>query len=666
MDEDQLPQVIKAALRKEVADLPPAPAAAVKLLQLTQDKDSGAAAITRVIETDPTMAVKILRAVNSAFYGFPRRIDSIERAVTLLGNSAIRELALQFMVYEGLVRRASGTAFDRVHYWQHSLLVAILSRLIGERVQHPDPDALYAAGLLHDLGKIILETHGRVRFSEFLSASRNSGNPGVEDEKSFFGVSHDKLGAAICTAWGLPDSLCRIQSLHHQGFAALGLRGAEAQEVAVVSLADFIAWTQGFGSVVRHGNPVMPPEVREVLNPKALDIGAILHRADEELKKVGSFYGLKFPSVLQLRANLVATAIELSGVSAGYSGASSGRTGLRASLTAPHRSLEPAEFIPWTLDELHRELGIERLLFMRIEPSRRCLLATHAWPPKVPDEDEPPQEILISGLAGDLVHCLRDREPRVLKSSPENDRVLRLLGAQEAAAVPVMSQGRLQGLLWLYGDPRVEASRLPEVAGVASELGIALQHSQTFQLERERAQMDGLTRLQNRAAIDRFLPEMFRDSGQTGKPFAVGLLDVDHFKTFNDRFGHQSGDDVLRIVADSMRRLTRPRDFVGRYGGEEFLFVLLDTDRRGSLLYAERIRREIEAQGRVLRDRFPGHALTASFGVAVHAPVYPSTGPAALIAAADQALYAAKARGRNRVVAAWDEPSPPLAAAAAG
>jgi HD-like signal output (HDOD) protein len=137
-DEGNLQRAVAAALRGTVGDLPPAPAAAVKLLHLTRDSEASSTSIARVIETEPTLAVKILRIVNSAYYGFPRHIQTIERAVTLLGYSVIRQSALHLLVYDSLVRRGTGSGFDRVHYWQHSLLVAILSRLMAQGLGHPD------------------------------------------------------------------------------------------------------------------------------------------------------------------------------------------------------------------------------------------------------------------------------------------------------------------------------------------------------------------------------------------------------------------------------------------------------------------------------------------------------------------------------------------------
>lgn len=639
---------VRLALRSEVGDLPPAPAAAVKLLGLTRDEETEVSAISRVIETEPALAAKVLQIVNSAFYGFPSRIKTIHRAVTLLGMSAVRQVALQVLFYESLVKRGSKGTFDRLHFWQHSLLVAILSRGIGQRMGHPDPDALYAAGLLHDLGKVILESHGRVRYSEFLSASANSVNSIRENERTYFGVTHDMVGAVICESWGLPELVCRVQAHHHGPIAEAELPTEEAREVAIVALADFISWTQGIGSVDLLNSLNIAPEVLALAPLDEIALPELLEEADAEISDIGTFYGLQFPPSPQLRANMVATAVAL--CRADTSPAKSSGSVVLSSHTAPHQSLDPDDFIPQTLEALQRELGIDRLLMMQVEPRRRSLIATHALPPLPAVSPSAPLELTITALSGDLVRCLRERRPVLVRESAENEKILASIGASEAAAVPVMCHGRLLGVLWVSRKRVGEAldiGPLPEVMRVAGELGIAIQRSRTFERERAKAEVDALTRLSNRSAVDRFLAQAFRQGKEARRLFVVGLVDIDHFKAFNDSFGHQTGDDVLRIVADTMRSLTRPTDFLGRYGGEEFLFVLMDTHIEGAGIYAERIRNQIERRGQVLAERFPGHLLTVSIGIAAYEDGFKELSE--IVAAADAALYRAKAGGRNRV-----------------
>ncbi len=157
---------------------------------------------------------------------------------------------------------------------------------------------------------------------------------------------------------------------------------------------------------------------------------------------------------------------------------------------------------------------------------------------------------------------------------------------------------------------------------------------------------DSMTGLYNRRYLLRHLDGLLR--APLGKGVAVLMLDVDHFKSVNDRYGHPAGDTALRMVADLLRQRTRVFDSVARYGGEEFVVVMPGASTQEAVMAAERLR---EA---VLQLRFTPvaelvHRLSVSIGVAVCSPQGRELSPEALIKAADQALYDAKGRGRNRV-----------------
>jgi diguanylate cyclase (GGDEF)-like protein/PAS domain S-box-containing protein len=186
-----------------------------------------------------------------------------------------------------------------------------------------------------------------------------------------------------------------------------------------------------------------------------------------------------------------------------------------------------------------------------------------------------------------------------------------------------------------------------------NELAIA-QELQQHELEAanqmlaELATTDGLTSLKNHRSFQEFLEQQFAMARRSKLPLSLLLLDVDKFKTFNDEFGHQAGDEVLRGVAQTLAEEARKSDFVARYGGEEFVVVLPDTNEEGAILVAEKLRKAIEERGWSYRS------VTASFGAATLES--DMKGREELIARADSALYESKRAGRNRVTHAHDVP----------
>ncbi len=161
--------------------------------------------------------------------------------------------------------------------------------------------------------------------------------------------------------------------------------------------------------------------------------------------------------------------------------------------------------------------------------------------------------------------------------------------------------------------------------------------------------LDGLTEIANRRRFDEFIDLEWRRSLRNSTPLSLIMIDIDFFKAYNDTYGHQSGDECLKRVANTLSAsLNRPGDLAARYGGEEFAVVLAGTHRAGAAAVAEALRARVESlniphAGSRVSDR-----VTISLGVATMIPVRESS-RVALIAAADRALYDAKHKGRNRV-----------------
>jgi two-component system cell cycle response regulator len=213
-----------------------------------------------------------------------------------------------------------------------------------------------------------------------------------------------------------------------------------------------------------------------------------------------------------------------------------------------------------------------------------------------------------------------------------------------ALAVPVYTGGHLSGVLAVYGRAYDEDDAV-FLEVLARQLETGLENAFLLGEAQRLSLTDGLTGLWNRRQLDLRAAEAMQVATRFGEPFALLLLDIDHFKGVNDRLGHQTGDAVLVEVAGRVASAVREVDVVARYGGEEFALLLPRTEPEGAALLAEKVRSLIA--DRPFQLESGDLTVTASIGVACH----PQHGGSVreLLAAADAALYRAKGAGRNRV-----------------
>ena len=180
-------------------------------------------------------------------------------------------------------------------------------------------------------------------------------------------------------------------------------------------------------------------------------------------------------------------------------------------------------------------------------------------------------------------------------------------------------------------------------------------------LLRQWVYIDGLTGVHNRRQFDERLAAEWGRAARSGSALSVVLIDVDHFKRFNDRHGHQAGDDCLRRVAAALKAgLRRPGDLIARYGGEEFVCLLPDTDRAGAVVLAEQLRTAVQALHIEHGDSPVAPVVTVSLGACTQTANLPGSA-ADVLRAADAQLYRAKSEGRNRTCGPLQPQPQPLA-----
>jgi diguanylate cyclase (GGDEF)-like protein len=178
--------------------------------------------------------------------------------------------------------------------------------------------------------------------------------------------------------------------------------------------------------------------------------------------------------------------------------------------------------------------------------------------------------------------------------------------------------------------------------------------------EGEKARIDGLTQIANRRRFDEYLSQEWRRHIRMQQPLSLLICDVDHFKLYNDRQGHQAGDECLKNVAKALNRCYRVGDLVARYGGEEFAMVLPQTDRVGAVQVAERVRAAVAAAALPHPASPVCNRVTVSIGVAcITPPPHAPSDARALIEQADRQLYQAKHLGRNQVSSEHEENTTP-------
>lgn len=198
-----------------VGTLPPLPDTAVKLMQVVNDPAATVEELVEAIQYDQAVTSELLRICNSAFFGLSRRISSLTEAMIRLGTVKVLQLVMSIHTNSMLVREQAGYGLPPGALWKHSVAVALASSIVAQKVKLPNAGLVFTAGLLHDIGKVVLNSYVADDFAEIVRRVAEEKLDFRQAEEQVLGFSHDHIGGRIAEQWRLPEPIVRCIQHHH-------------------------------------------------------------------------------------------------------------------------------------------------------------------------------------------------------------------------------------------------------------------------------------------------------------------------------------------------------------------------------------------------------------------------------------------------------------------
>lgn len=264
---------------QDLGQIPTMPTIAAKVMQIVNDPHSSAEDVAKFISRDVALTSKVLRLANSAFYGIPRTISSVNSAIVILGFNTIRSLVLSASVLKVFPAKPGLVAFDRKAFWKHSFMVGIASRMVAQiyrRKKLVDMETAFSAGLLHDIGKIILEQFSNDDYLPVLKAAKDQGIALYMAEKAMLGMTHADVSGMLVDKWQMPNELKAPIVNHHSP-----MEDKSSQDMAcIVHYANHLCHIKGSGCMANETYMPLAAEAAAVLN-----LGITEEQLLEELEK---------------------------------------------------------------------------------------------------------------------------------------------------------------------------------------------------------------------------------------------------------------------------------------------------------------------------------------------------------------------------------------------
>lgn len=282
-------QAVANAIR-EISHIATLPEITLRIIELVESPSSTAQDLNKVISNDPALCSRILKVVNSAFYGLPGQIGSINRAIVLLGLNAVKNIAIAASLAK-LFRGGSLTPeFSAKDLWAHSIATATASKMIADHLKLGFADEAFLAGLIHDIGIIVEIQYDRHRLIEVVGRMKpdTDGVPSasmLDAENEIFGANHQEFGQGLCEKWKFPKSFALVTGYHHR---PMELAKDMRTLVCIVAIADRMAGSVAGGFRMDYPSLDLPADILADLNLSNDAAAQILAKLPEQLANVSA------------------------------------------------------------------------------------------------------------------------------------------------------------------------------------------------------------------------------------------------------------------------------------------------------------------------------------------------------------------------------------------
>lgn len=247
-------------ITESIIGLPTLPTVVAKMIKLIDSPKTSAASLARLIGSDQALTARILRLANSAYYGFPREISTVNLAIVVLGFNTVKDIGLSLSVFNVFKNEKENSLFNLTRFWEHSIACGVASRMLARSYRTRYSAEAFVAGLLHDIGKVILNQYFNEEFITIIKKQKEEGIRFEEAENIVTGTTHSQIGGWLAEKWNLPLIICDSILYHHSPWES----SKWSSFIAFISVADYLCHKAGFEHSGRLSTPELDERIWEI------------------------------------------------------------------------------------------------------------------------------------------------------------------------------------------------------------------------------------------------------------------------------------------------------------------------------------------------------------------------------------------------------------------